>query len=277
MTASQQKNKRDRRALTIGFILILFVGVYFIGKSFFWTHSDVSETPASSAVDNEAKAAPLIAPDVLLQKIQNGDKIVIVDVRTTALFATEHIAHSISLPIGSLQNFSPNKDESIVIVFSEADLQTFETAKNILAQKSFPYFFLKGGFEGWQNIHAPTISIGDPNSFIDQSKITYIELEPFKKLLNEKEPSLFILDIQTEENYKKKHIVGATNIPLGELEKRSDEIPAGKQIVIYGENDNISFLGGVRLSDLGIFAVQTLIGNKYLASDSGVPFESEKK
>ena len=124
---------------------------------------------------------------------------------------------------------------------------------------------------------APIFSFGDTTSFVDQSKITYIGLESFKKLLSEKEPSLFILDVQTEENYNKAHIVGATNIPLDQLEKRSGEIPAGRQIIVYGENDSISFRGGVHLSDLGIFTAQTLSGNKYLSPDSGLPFESKKQ
>jgi rhodanese-related sulfurtransferase len=98
-------------------------------------------------------------------------------------------------------------------------------------------------------------------------------LEAFKKLLNEKSPTLFVLDIGQSENYKKRHIVGAVNIPLEELERRVREIPAGRQIVVYGENDVVSFQGGVILSDLGIFTAQTLSGNKYLAPESGLPFE----
>ncbi len=270
-------NKRDQRALIIGFVLILSVSIYFIGKSFFWTHPNSPESSTAPTLDKEQSSVPLITPAVLLQKLQSDDKIIIIDVRTAVDFESGHIVHSISLPIGSLQNFSPDKDTSIVIVFSEADLQTFETAKNILAQKSFPYFFLQGGFDGWQNMNAPIFSLGDPASFADQSKITYIGLESFKKLLSEKGLSLFILDVQTEEDYDKVHIVGATNIPLDQLEKRSGEIPAGKQIIVYGENDSISFRGGVHLSDLGIFTAETLSGNKYLSSDSGLPFESGKK
>ena len=270
-------NKRDQRALIIGFALILFVGIYFIGKSFFWTRSNTSEISTTSTLDKEQTGVPLITPDVLLKKIQNGDTMTIIDIRTAVDFESGHIIHSLSLPIGSLQNFSPDKNESVVVVFSEADLQTFETAKNILVQKSFLYFFLQGGFEGWQNMSAPIFSFGDTTSFVDQSKITYIGLESFKKLLSEKEPSLFILEVQTEENYNKAHIVGATNIPLDQLEKRSGEIPAGRQIIVYGENDSISFRGGVHLSDLGIFTAQTLSGNKYLSPDSGLPFESKKQ
>lgn len=274
MPSAHHESKRDKQALIVGGVLILLVGVYFMSKGFFGTSSNSHQTSAVDPISNSIHTVvPIMAPEVLLKKIQNGNKVTIVDIRTDTAFASEHIAHAYSLPIGSLQSFSPKQDEAVVIVFSEADLDTFETAKNILAQKSFPYFFLKGGFEGWKNMSAPTLSVGDPNSFIDQSKVTYIGMEALKKLLGEKNPSLFILDVQTEENYKNKHIQGATNIPLDQLEKRSGEIPAGRQMIVYGANDVTSFQGGVRLSDLGIFTAQTLSGNNYLSSLSGLLLE----
>lgn len=275
MTTSRQNDKRDKQAFFVGTALVLLVGVYFISRNIFWTNSNSNPTQTSkeSTVDSKKDDAPLITTDILLKKIYNGDKIAIVDVRTETDFNNEHIARSFLLPIGSLQNFSPEKDESVVIVFSETDTQIFETIKNILAQKSFSYFFLRGGIEEWKQLGAPLVSVGDPQSFLDQSKVIYIGLDAFKKLLNEKKSLFFILDVQSTENYKKKHLVGAVNIPLTELEKRANEIPAGQQIIVYGENDSISFQGGVRLSDLGIFTAQTLSGNKYLSPDSGLPLE----
>ncbi|MEI8096511.1 MAG: rhodanese-like domain-containing protein [Candidatus Moraniibacteriota bacterium] len=271
--SSRQSNHRDKKAFLLGATLILFVGFYFIGKSFFWNTEDTLKTNGDVVTDNKKDETPFIAPDILLKKIQSGEKITIVDIRREDAFNSEHIAHSFSLPISSLQNLSPNKDESVVVVFSETDIQTTETAKNILTQKSFPYFFLKGGIDGWKNISAPLISSGDPKSFLDQSKVTYIPLDVFKKILSEKKSPFFILDVQANENYKKKHIIGAVNIPLVELEKRAGEIPAGKPVFVYGENDLASFRGGVRLSDLGIFTAQTLNGDKYLSPDSGLPLE----
>lgn len=274
MTTSRQSDKRDKKAFLIGIVLISCVGVYFLSRNLFWTNSDsTAQTSADSAIDNKKEGNPSIAPDVLLKKIQNGDKMAIVDIRDETAFDSEHIAHSFLVPIGSLQNFSPDKEESVVIAFSEADTQMFETAKNILAQKSFPYFFLEGGIEAWKGRSMPLISGGDPNSFIDQSKVTYIGLEAFKKLSIEKKSLLFVLDVQSAENYKKKHLAGVANIPLTELENRASEIPAGRQIVVYGENDAVSFRGGVRIFDLGIFTAQTLSGNKYLSPDSGLLFE----
>jgi len=270
-----RENTRDKRALVTGFFLLIFIGVYFIGRNLLRKDLISSvDTKNQVTTDNTTKNdVPSITPDVLWKKIQNGDKIKIIDIRTEIAFGDAHIAHSISMPISSLPNLSLDKDEMAVIVLSESNLESVETAKNILKQKSFPYFFLKGGIEAWGSSGAPTLSNGDPNSFLNQSKVTYITLEAFKKIRNENPSSVFLLDVQTEGSYQRKHLAGAVNIPLSELEKRQKEIPTGRIVIVYGENDITSFQGSVRLFDLGISTAQTLTGNKYLSSDSGLIFE----
>lgn len=45
--------------------------------------------------------------------------------------------------------------------------------------------------------------------------------------------NLFLLDVRTVNEFNEKHLPGALNIPMGELEKRIDELPADKPILIY--------------------------------------------
>lgn len=271
MTSPYRDNARDKQALLIGALLIISVGAYFIGKNLFFTSSDT--VPASAPAEDGGQRVSTIAPDILLQKIRNGERLALLDIRGEAAFALGHIAHSLSVPIGALGSFAPAEGETAVIIFSETDPEAFDTAKNILAGKSFPHLFLAGGFEGWQAESAPMISVGDPDSFLDQSKVTYIKAEEYGKLASESAVPVFILDVQTEDNFKKKHLKDAINIPLDLLEKRVGEIPAGRQIVVYGENSLVSFQGGVRLSDLGIFTARTLEGNTHLSSASGLMLE----
>lgn len=44
---------------------------------------------------------------------------------------------------------------------------------------------------------------------------------------------VFILDVRPLEEYRAGHLPGARSIPIGELEKRISELPAGKEIVAY--------------------------------------------
>ncbi|HLC95444.1 MAG TPA: rhodanese-like domain-containing protein [Patescibacteria group bacterium] len=265
-------HERDKKAVLVGAVLILFIGVYFIGKSLFFRN----DTPPSYPVPKSAsqkEGVPLIPPDILIKKIQTNETLALLDIRDATSFQTEHIPQSFVIPINALGNFAPNQNELVVIIFAESDTLTLETAKNIMGQKSFPYFFLKGGFEGWKAMGAPTISMGDPKSFLDQSKVALIDVEAYKKLISENNPSLLTLDVQTDEAFAKKHLKGALHIPLNQLEKRFGEIPAGRQIIVYGENDLTSFQGGVRIFDLGIFSARVLTGNNYLSPESGLLLE----
>jgi len=42
-----------------------------------------------------------------------------------------------------------------------------------------------------------------------------------------------IVDTRSQENYEKKHIEGATSIPLSDIESRHEELPKDKDIVLY--------------------------------------------
>lgn len=265
---SPQTNHQDLKALLIGGFLILLVGGYFIGRVFFISPAEKSGSDSPATAETQIPVAT-IAPDALRKKLLDKEPVALVDIRSAEEYQKEHLPRSLSYPIGMFGNFSPENGQSTVIIFSGQDPQILETAKNILNQKSFPYALLKGGFEAWKESGGQTISAGDPDSFVDQSKITYISVDDLKKLAGK----IFLLDVQPAENYQKKHLKGAANIPLSQLEKRVGEIPPAQQIIVYGENELASFQAGVRLSDLNVFAVRTLAGNTHLSSGSGLPLE----
>lgn len=274
MSLRDEENTKNTKVLLIGFTFILFVGIYFLGRRFFFEQNvshrnDVLEV----ALPNETQEnTSYIEPSVLMQKMQSDTTIKIFDVRTKESFGNEHIAHSKNISVSALENLVSDQSTTTIIVAPESDKAIFETAKNILAKKPFPYFFLRGGIDAWKKINAPLISQADTQSFVDQSKVTFIELTEFRDMQKNNVP-FFLLDIQTKEDYLKKHIQGATNIPFAQIEERASEIPLAKLIIVYGGNSTLSFYGGTLLFDLGIFSAKVLHGNDYLSSSSGILLE----
>ncbi len=261
------------KVVFFGSLCIVLIGIYFISRQIWHTNTaNRNEVLESAIQNNQEEDVPYIETEVLVKQKERGQKITIFDIRSENAFNYEHIAHSQNIPISALDGIVFDQSSTTVIVADKADYATFETAKNILKKKSSPYFFLRGGLIEWKKKNAPLVSIAQIDSFIDQSKVTFISPEMLKKLQQETRPP-FILDIQPKEKYAKKHIQGAINIPFSELEKRSMEIPPATLIVVYGENDIRSFEGGALLSDLGIFSVQTLSGNTYLLPESGLSLE----
>jgi rhodanese-related sulfurtransferase len=270
-----QEEAKDSRAVVVGGMLILLVGGYMIFRQFYGEEPETVLTDASddSKMTQEETMVPSISTEVVRQKILNGDKVRFLDLRGEESFKTEHIPHSLPMSPSSLATYTPASGELSVVVFSSKETETLEVIKNTLRQKSSQLFLLEGGFEQWKKEGNQTIGLGDPNSFIDQSKVTYITPSEVAGMLSTENPNLFILDVQSEQNYQRRHIKGAKNIPLDQLEKRSEEIPPAKNIIVYGESELISFQGGVRLSDLNIFTAKTLSGNAHLQKESPLPLE----
>jgi len=66
-----------------------------------------------------------------------------------------------------------------------------------------------------------------------------ITAEQAKELI-ETNSSLVILDVRTETEYNDKHIEGAINIPLDELQQRLEEINPNDTILVYCRTGNRS-------------------------------------
>ena len=49
----------------------------------------------------------------------------------------------------------------------------------------------------------------------------------------EKSPDVFILDVRTPEEFNRKHLPDAVNIPVDELSGRVDELPENRPLLIY--------------------------------------------
>lgn len=272
MSATQEG--KNIQAVSVGLLLILLVGGFFVFRTF-WSDTSSEDDGAVATTDTAQEEInyPTVTAAVIRQKMLNGDPVVFLDVRDQASFEKAHIPHSILTSPSALSSYAADQKTLVVIVFSELDTTRKEAVGNILRQKSYPAFLLKGGIEEWQRGGNQVLSFGDPTSFVDQAKVTNITPEEALQDITAAATNLYFLDVQSEENYRKKHIKGAVNIPLNQLEKRSQEIPPGKSIIVYGETDLVSFQGGVRLYDLNVFTAKTLTGNDHLKPESKLPLE----
>lgn len=84
-----------------------------------------------------------------------------------------------------------------------------------------------------------------------------------------------IVDVRDADSYKKSHVLGAVNIPAGEMEKRMGELPKDKTIVLYCYND-VCFAAprmALFLAKKG-FKTMDMVGGFKDYQDLGYPVES---
>ncbi len=261
MESRENKKISNKTVTLIGFALIFIV----VLVTFFrWNKQDEEKTPA---VIQEEKAISYTA--ISFQEMQKrtsplaeeSEKILIVDIRGIQDYQAEHILESKNIPLGDLAgaNLKAENYYTVVILGNGIESENIEAVKILSSKNISNVSVFPGGFSAWKNNGGQTISQGNPDSFVDQSKISSLSPEVLKSILSENYDA-YILDVRSRQSFSQGHIPRAVNIPLEELEDLREELPLNKEIVIYGEDSLQGFKAGVRLYDMNFFATWVMEG-----------------
>jgi hydroxyacylglutathione hydrolase len=257
----EKNEKTNILVISIGVALIFLIGLFIAFKPYFNKKNVQKENVAdNSAYVNDLKKAKKITGEDLRKKILTGGKnTVIIDIRDEFSFAQEHIQDSVNIPYSNIQDAlaSLDKTKTYILVDDGSSFLAASLAGGIFTTNNFSnVFYLSGGFIAWKNKINLTVSTGDPSSFIDQSKVNYINSDDLKKLIETNGNNTYILDVRDKTQFDLGHIRNASNIYLGDLEKKRFDIPRGKKIILCDDNGFMAFQAGVRLFDLGFFNVE---------------------
>lgn len=249
---------KNKLIIAVGFFLIILVATAtFLRPSFKGeTKSSLKISPESENVEKGQS----VDVSSLSKMILTRDDLVIIDARDSADFKKEHILNSKNIPAAQLSEAAKalDKSKTYIVVSNELSTQDIRSLEKLFTDEGFEnYFYLTGGFAAWKSQYGPTISDGDPYSFTDQSKVTYINTDELKKLAGENS-NLQIIDLRKNSQFKEGHLKNAVNIFLDDLEGKKSEIGRGKKIVLYDNDGLWAFKGAVRLYDMGIFNVIAL-------------------
>lgn len=255
------ENKKDFVVLVSTFSLIAIVVIGFSLKYFFKGKEEIQQD-SEQTKEEIAKTYPEFSANALRLKKEKNESFEIIDVRPRMLYEEEHIIDSIFLEPNEISTYVPEKKDTQIIIISPTENEALKASINqLFEEKNYSHTFLTGGFPAWKSIGGNTVSKGNITSFVDRSKVTPITTDDLKKIIDGNELERFmILDVRTESNFFSGHVPGAKNIPLGELERRRQEIPSGRQIITYGSNDTEGFQASVRLFDYNFFSPQALSG-----------------
>jgi hydroxyacylglutathione hydrolase len=257
-TKSQNNNIA---ALGIGIFLIILIAIVTILRPIFSKNNSSSTNAKQQDVAMEnLKKAPQISDVDLAKKIQARDNLSLLDIRLPDAYANEHILNSQNVSLADINGVLTqlDKNKTFVIIDDNDISDQIAMVISSLSDSGFNnIFYLTGGFSAWKGAYNPTISAGNPDSFTDQSKISYIQTDKLKDMMNT-ETNLVIIDVRKNTQFNDGHLKNAINIFLDDLEKRKKDIPIGKKIVLY-DNDGLgAFKAGVRLFDMGFFNTFTL-------------------
>ena len=116
------------------------------------------------------------------------------------------------------------------------------------------------------------LPFSEPSALGRQTSFRNMTVEEARHLL-EAEPSLFVLDVRSRDEYISGHIPGAINIPYTELQTRRGELPAdtGTPVLAYCRSGFRSTIASRTLVSLGLKNVTNMIGGILAWRRNGLP------
>lgn len=252
-------NDKSVFVVAVGFMLIAAVTGLVLWKSGAKEkQAEIEKTKAAATTDTES--AKSIESSELFKMILSNSKPILIDIRSPEEFNHEHIQDSKNISAATLSEAlrSMDKGKTYVIVSGGLSLENQNSLSVIFRENGIENsLYLRGGLPVWKSVYNPIVSDGDPTSFTDQAKVTYIKSDGLNKLITA-DQNLFIIDLRKSGQFKESHIKNSVNIFLDNLENENKKILPGKKIILYDNDGLWAFKGAVRLNDLGFFNVLTL-------------------
>ena len=189
-----------------------------------------------------------LTPEELLERQGQGAQVV--DVRDPIEYAGGHVVGSLNLGLtGKFATWAGivlDPEKSIVLI---AEPGREEEAVTRLGRIGFDRVsgYLKGGMQALA---------GRPELVQETTRITAAALAA--ELCTTHPPA--VLDVRTEKEWAEGHIDDSLNIPLSHLVKRLNDVPSGKNLVVYCASGYRSSIAASLLAQIGKAQAIDLIG-----------------
>jgi rhodanese-related sulfurtransferase len=176
--------------------------------------------------------------------IDEKEKFVLVDARPGRLFSKGHVPGAISIPDSEFDKHLDKlpADKAVPLVFYCGGLECNLSEKAAVKARKLGYTNVKTypeGYPGWSKAYpsavagaAPAAAPGKQVADIVAGKEKgSISNASFEKLVKETPGAVLFVDVRDPKEFAAGHLKGAINIPIAELEKKLDTLPADKPVI----------------------------------------------
>ena len=192
----------------------------------------------SVALTDKLTKIPKITSEQLHRRLEEGEKITVLDVREENEYIERHIPDAIWFPkskfdrndeqvLAKLERI--DKDKPVVSYCGAGHRSSYVTKK--LREKGYNAYNLDG-VSFWEKKDYPLVR-GPKLPPSQEPSIVYLEeaYEHYFLLFKD----IVWIDVRNKDDYEKGHVKGALGIPLSDLEYNLDKIPKDKEVVFYCE------------------------------------------
>lgn len=216
-----------------------------------------------------------LSPENIIDRLAKNEALHFVDIRPRPVFEASHIIDAEWLGLTEIAYYNAPAGKLVIIAYGEENTNDQLREINALyTNKGFPFAFIEGGMKNWIAQGGSVVSEGNPDSYLDKSKVIPIAPEAVEPLRNSLVRST-VIDVRTDSEFRSGHIPGAINLPLARLEKDRSVIPSIGSIFVYGADDIDGFKGAAKLFDLGFLGPRVITGGFAAWKEKGLPSETE--
>jgi hydroxyacylglutathione hydrolase len=207
---------------------------------------------------------PSLTPNEFQKKIQQGA--LILDTRTPSAFGGSHIKGSYNIWLQGLPAYAGwilTYDKPILLVLeNKKHLKTAVAYLIRIGYDQIEGYLCSGaeacGLESWYANALPT------------EHIRLINVHELKEKIS-RDTKLTVLDVRTDEEWKKGHIQNALHIYVGHLKERLSEVPEHQPIAVICSVGNRASIGASILKQTRQQGVYNVLGGMSAWQESGYP------
>ncbi|HTK09062.1 MAG TPA: rhodanese-like domain-containing protein [Ktedonobacteraceae bacterium] len=178
--------------------------------------------------------------DDLHVRLREGMRIV--DTRSADDYGAAHIPGTINIPLGasfvSWAGWLLSYTQPFMLIIDPHNVAHAQQLLSLIGLEHIAGYLSTDGIEQWK-------AMGK-----DLGTIHKIDVDELRQ--RSKQGALYVLDVRSASEYAAGHIDGATNIPLGYLEQRLQEIPAERMIAVHCQKGNRSAIAASILDAHGL-------------------------
>ena len=198
---------------------------------------------------------PEISAEDLHERIERGDKLVILDTRTPEEYQRFCIPGGRSMPGGELAlritDIQNEIDDNTTIILNCAGRTRSITGTRVLQRMGIPALGLKNGTSGWllagydlesgaDRVELPAVSeegAAAANEYAarlaEEDGVRYLDAEGLRSLLaRQQSETVYLVDVRTDGEYTHGHIPGFKWWPGGQAVQRADDLAVVKNATI---------------------------------------------
>ena len=242
---------------------------------------------------------PEITPEELFEKIENGEKLLLIDTRTPEEYSRATMPNSINIPNGELINRVPELDREFdgqIVIHCGGRTRSIIGASLMHALGYKDIISLKDGTMGWLLAGYELQYNNDVQDFVDttpdfkklaqelaenmrkQNGIETIDQVELKNLFNQNiENNIYFIDVRIESEYKESHLSEFDWMAGGQLIQRTDETVAMKnaRVILVCNDMTRSTVAAYWLKRMGYDNIQVVLGGMNECSSNEFKYSSD--